>query len=332
MKNRIVFFILFIVSGFKAHSQHAQLRIEGTNGKFYLVHMVVAKENWYSIGRLFNLSPHEIASFNNMSFDKPLDVATQLNIPLNSANFDQKQIKIPGETLVPIYHVVEEKEWMFKLSSIYNDVPVISLEKWNNIKRDDLKPGADIIVGFLRVKTDLSPLALGISSNPSVASSSTDPANKTMKQTDVPAPAATSTSLYRAEPAKSSVTTVANTTTGPVTVSNANEKVNNYALSHSNGGFFSIDYSASGKSSSGEAGTFKSTSGWSDGKYYALMNGVAVGTIIRVASPNGKSIYAKVLGQLPDMKESIGLVIRISNAASAELGLGEGKFPVEIKY
>jgi hypothetical protein len=332
MKNRIVFFILFIVSGIKAHSQHAQLRIEGTNGKFYLVHVVVAKENWYSIGRLFNLSPHDVASFNNMSFDKPLEVATQLNIPLNSANFDQKQIKNPGETLVPIYHVVEEKEWMFKLSSIYNDVAVTNLEKWNNIKRDDLKPGTDLIVGFLRVKTDLSPLALGISSNPSVASSSTDPANKTLKQTDIPASTATSAPLYRSEPVKSPVTTVANTTAGPVAVNNANEKVNNYALSHSNSGFFSIDYTASGKSASGEAGTFKSTSGWSDGKYYALMNGVAVGTIVRVASANGKSIYAKVLGQLPDMKESTGLVIRISNAASAELGLGEGRFPVEIKY
>ena len=62
------------------------------------------------------------------------------------------------------------------------------------------------------------------------------------------------------------------------------------------------------------------------------MNSVAVGTIIRVSGLNGKTIYAKVLGQLPEMKESNGLIIRISNAASAELGLGEGKFPVEIKY
>ena len=87
-----------------------------------------------------------------------------------------------------------------------------------------------------------------------------------------------------------------------------------------------------GKTSSGQAGTFKSTSGWTDGKYYALMNGIPVGSIIRVSGTNGKMIYAKVLGQLPDMKESAGLLIRISNAASAELGLGEGKFPVEVKY
>ena len=96
-------------------------------------------------------------------------------------------------------------------------------------------------------------------------------------------------------------------TTTIVPVSNANEKVNNYAVTHSNGGFFSMDYAGSGKSASGSAGTFKSTSGWTDGKYYALMNGIPVGTIIRVSGLNGKTIYAKVLGQLPEMKESNGL-------------------------
>ena len=340
MKNRIAILICLIFSVFAGYAQFAQLRIEGTNGKFYLVHMVVAKENWYSIGRLFNLSPHDIASFNNMSFDKPLEVSAQLNIPLTSVNFDQKQIKGAGETLVPVYHVVEQKEWIFKISSIYNDVPVTSLEKWNKIKRDDVREGTDLIVGFLKVKTDLSPLAIGISSNPAVSAPVTDLANKTAKPTDVPAqtlnkPAAsTSSPLYRQELSKPVATTVSNTSSSTtiVPVSNANDKVNNYAASHSNGGFFSIDYTGSGKSASGQAGTFKSTSGWMDGKYYALMNAVLVGTIIRVSGSNGKTIYAKVLGQLPEMKESIGLIIRISNAASAELGLGEGKFLVEVKY
>jgi hypothetical protein len=32
------------------------------------------------------------------------------------------------------------------------------------------------------------------------------------------------------------------------------------------------------------------------------------------------------------MKESNGLITRISNAASAELGTGEGRFNVEVKY
>ena len=339
MKNRIALLICLLLCVFTGYSQN--LIIEGSAGHFYLNHTVVAKENWYSIGRLFNLPPHDIASFNNLPFDKPLEVYTALKIPLTPLNFDQKQVKSTGETLVPIYHVVQDKEWMFKISSIYNDVPVTSLEKWNKIKRDDLKEGTSLIVGFLKVKTDLSPLAVGISSNPVSGAAATDMTSKTSKPMDVPATATTYSSSTKTpasvsqspdKPVMATATSLSNSPASANAVSNTSEKVNNYALSHSNGGFFSADYSGTGKMASGIAGTFKSTSGWTDGKYYALMNAVPVGSIIRVAGTNGKTIYAKVLGQLPEMKESNGLLIRISNAASAELGLGEGKFPVEVKY
>jgi len=60
---------------------------------------------------------------------------------------------------------------------------------------------------------------------------------------------------------------------------------------------------------------------------------VAVGTIVKITDQAmGKSVYAKVLWQLPDMKESAGLTIRVSNAAAAELGEGEGRFSVGVSY
>ena len=63
------------------------------------------------------------------------------------------------------------------------------------------------------------------------------------------------------------------------------------------------------------------------------MNNISVGTIVKVSdSYTGKSVYAKVLGTLPDMKESVGLAIRISNAAASELGEGEGRFNVSVSY
>jgi hypothetical protein len=340
MKNRIAFIFCLIYAVSTGYSQSPQLKIEGTQGKFYLTHIVVAKENWYSIGRLFNCPPHDIASFNNMNFDKPLEVSTVLNIPLTSGNFDQKQLQTPGESLIPVYHEVGDKEWMYKISSIYNDVPVTNLEKWNKIKRDDVKKGTVLIVGYLKVKTDLSPLAMGISTNPVASPATADEQVKTVKNVDPSStqtgnkPAQASPTATNAQPpSKAAVIPASTTSTATaIPVSNPSERVNNYALTHSNGGFFSIDYTGTGKSSSGMAGTFKSTSGWTDGKYYALMNGITVGSIIRVTATNGKTVYAKVLGQLPDMKESAGLLIRISNAASAELGLGEGKYSVDVKY
>jgi hypothetical protein len=74
------------------------------------------------------------------------------------------------------------------------------------------------------------------------------------------------------------------------------------------------------KSENGQAAVFKSTSGWNDGKYYALMTNITPGTIVKVTNTiNNRSIYAKVLGEIPTGRESEGLIIRVSNAAAAEL-------------
>jgi hypothetical protein len=41
---------------------------------------------------------------------------------------------------------------------------------------------------------------------------------------------------------------------------------------------------------------FKTQSGWQDGKYYLLINGVEPGTIVKITNPsNSKTVYAKVL-------------------------------------
>ena len=327
MKNVFLLLLCVLLCGSFIRAQDLPVMIAGTTGKFFVSHTVVAKENWYSVGRLFNISPREIAPFNNLSIDKPLDIGQALKIPLTPGNFSQKEEKATDETLLPVYHQVQEKEWMFRLSAIYNDVSVANLEKWNKIKRDEVKPGMTLIVGYLRVKTALSPLAGAAPQKPVAVPSVTKqelPPIPPAKTKDVPVPDATVIKTNAAAPLPPVVTN--DNAGGPA-------RVNTYAADHSTGGFFSADYAGTGKSVSGVAATFKSTSGWNDGKYYALMNSVPVGAIIKISTgTNGKPIYAKVLGQLPDMKESTGLLIRISNAATAELGLGEGKFPVSVVY
>lgn len=101
-------------------------------------------------------------------------------------------------------------------------------------------------------------------------------------------------------------------------------------------GFFARVYSSDSDDkslaeNSGEAGTFKSTSGWQDKKYYVLMNNVEPGTILKVSAAD-KSIYAKVLGSLPDVKDDKNLLLRISNAAASYLGKIDPKFPVQVSY
>ena len=83
--------------------------------------------------------------------------------------------------------------------------------------------------------------------------------------------------------------------------------------------------------SSGEAGSFKTASGCEDKKYYILINGLLPGTIVRVTA-NNKSICAKVLTGLPEVKEDNGYLARLSNAAVSALGIETNKFAVTVNH
>jgi hypothetical protein len=82
----------------------------------------------------------------------------------------------------------------------------------------------------------------------------------------------------------------------------------------------------------GDAAIFKTISGGNDRKFYVLINEILPGTIVRIMAPNKKTICAKVLGPLPETKGAAGLIIRMSNAAAAALGMDDQRFLVSITY
>lgn len=306
-------------------SAQSKLAIQGSSPSLYLLHTVAAKENWYSIGRTYNQSPKEIAPFNNTTMDKPLAIGQKIKIPLTAANFSQDGTKAADEVFVPLYHTVQEKEWMFRISTNFNKVSPENIQKWNGVSNDQLKAGMQLIVGYLKVKQSQSALAsMGLKKIPATASAPVvvkeAKVEEPKKEEVVTAPPAKEEPV-KPEPVKEEARTE------PVTT-----LPNNPPASHKGGSFRKL-YVESGNATTGNAGVFKSTSGWNDGKYYALMNNVPIGTIVKVSfSSTNKTIYAKVLGQLPEMKESQGLTIRISDAAASELGVELNKFYVDVKY
>lgn len=377
LKINVLIVVLVLTAGMV---RAQQLKVQGTAPTQYLTHTVVAKENWYSIGRLYNISPKEIAPFNSTTMDKPLSIGQSIKIPLTT-NVSYDGSKAADEVFVPLYHTVQDKEWLYRISQSHNKVPVANLEKWNNITNDQVKPGMNLIVGYLKVKTGQSALAangtskiVAVTAEQPVAKTepapattapvtttapattppvtTTPPATTTPKETTIPATAKTEepkTTTPVEKPAEKPITTTPPASTPPATTTPATTTpatpapVNNTpaagpisptgSSASYKGGYFRSQYSESGKNSTGNAGIFRSTSGWKDGKYYALMNNVPTGTIVKITfSSTNKSVYAKVLGQLPDMKESVGLAIRLSDAAASELGAENGKFYVDVKY
>ncbi len=343
MKIRTIFFALLACISLSSAAQPS-LQVQGISPNLYLVHTVVSKDNWYSIGRLYNLSPKELAPFNDLPMDKPLEIGQQIRIPLKPDNFSQDNQKAADEVFVPVHYIVKEREWMYRISQNNNKVPIERLEQWNNVTNGDVKPGMELIVGYLKVKSAQSALAsqaASVRTTPAVAKA-TETTQKTTESVAQHKP-----EEKPIEQPKEKVTDVAKTEIPkvenkiedrPAAENKPAEKsdvkpIASQPQSDNKGGFFKNQYDETGKTAMGAAGVFRSTSGWQDGKYYALMNNIAVGTIIKVVNPsNGKTVYAKVLGSLPDMKESAGLTLRVSDAAATELGLAASKFPVSVKY
>ncbi|MFT3933581.1 MAG: LysM peptidoglycan-binding domain-containing protein [Chitinophagaceae bacterium] len=342
MKTKWLLIGLMLLTMQVAMAQSGDLQVQGTSPNLYLVHTVQAKENWYSVGRIYNISPKQLAPYNTLSLDKPLSVGQTLRVPLVAENFSQDGQKSADEVFVPVHHTIQEKEWFYRISVNYNKVPVETLEKWNNINKDQAKAGLNIIVGYLKVKTGQSALAahgqskivaaapsVTIGNVPDVKKADVKDEKKPADNIDATAKNNTPNNIPKTENKPVVAPAVDNT----VATNNNATPVANKVVTGGGKSYFKTQYEESGKSISGNAGIFKSTSGWGDGKFYALVNNVPVGTIVQVNNPvSGRAVFAKVLGNLPDMKESTGLVARLSDAAAAELNAAGGRFSVELRY
>ncbi len=291
----------------------------------YITHTVAAKESFSSIGRLYNINPRELAKYNNIDYDKGLALGQTLKIPDNgktkinvkaTTTAPVTEIKTPAKNITaatkgttPIYHTVAKKETLYHISQLYNKVPIANIKKWNNLTSDGVSEGARLIVGYANSPSTEEVITTPEVSKPVVKS-------EPVKQPEQPKVTPV------AEPVKTpEVKSVVSAS--PVTGKN------------SDGGFFKSAYvKSSGKSEeTGTAGIFKSTSGWEDGKYYCLHNSATAGSIVKITNPaTQKSVYARVLDVMPDLKQNEGLILRISNAAAEELGAGSGNFECVVTY
>ena len=61
------------------------------------------------------------------------------------------------------------------------------------------------------------------------------------------------------------------------------------------------------------------------------MNDVPPGAIVKIIAAD-KTVFAKVLWRLDNMKDNEGLEFRISDAAASALGITNGKFNLSVVY
>jgi LysM repeat protein len=302
----------------------AQLQVQSNARGLYVKHTVAPKENFYSIGRLYSISPKDIAAFNSVDMAHGLSIGQLIMIPLNGSNFSQTDKK--G---LPVFYVVGSNEGLLKVSQKNNNVLLSNLREWNKLNSDALSTGQKLIVGYVNAtgqpasivaKTE-APKQEPVVSKPA-------PQQTAQPKTEVaekkPEPVAEKPIVTETKKPQASVATTTNVS----------------SVAASGAGYFKGQYDQQSKKNSSNkdvtvtSGIFKTASGWQDAKYYALMDDVEPGTIIRVINPdNNKAVFAKVLGEMSGIRQNQGLEVRISNAAASALNVSEtDKFIVKVNY
>ena len=124
MKKLVLSFLFLVFAAYSLHAQKADLFLKSSDKGLYLEHKVVPKESFYSVGRLYNVSPRSIASFNKLDLNKGLFIDQKIRIPLTDTNFIQN-----GNKGTAVYYKVKDKDDLSKVSVNNNNVSITNLKQ-----------------------------------------------------------------------------------------------------------------------------------------------------------------------------------------------------------
>ncbi|NOT52457.1 MAG: LysM peptidoglycan-binding domain-containing protein [Chitinophagaceae bacterium] len=316
MSTRFFFFLVLIFSVQFLQAQKADLVVKSSDKGLYLEHKVAPKESFYALGRLYNVSPKSLASYNKLDMNKGLQIDQKIRIPLSDSNFTQQ-----GGSGTPVYYKPTDKEGLTTVSNKHNGVDIANLTWWNGLTTNEVKKDTKIIIGFLQSK-EMKSITIKGSPDPGVIVA---PVALTEKEKEGEEKEAEAELKAEKKEEKKDPPTVVKEEKKPLLPGN---------------GYFKKDFEQQvkiipvSKDETVTSGIFKTTSGWTDAKYYLLIDKVAPGTIVKVINPsNNKSIYAKVLGEMAGIRQNEGYNIRISNAGAAALEVTEeDKFIVKVNF
>jgi LysM repeat protein len=151
---RKIYLFLIVLLPFVAFSQQP-LTIKGIHPNFYVVHTVSPNETYASIAKLYNLSPTQVANYNDLSLHNGKVYARTLNIPLTIQNFIQRGATLRNEVLVPVNYVLNPNETVTHVLARFK-VSVQALKQMNGLTDQQLNRQDELTVGHLLVKPEVA--------------------------------------------------------------------------------------------------------------------------------------------------------------------------------
>lgn len=237
----------------------------------------------------------------------------------------------PGEWIA---HTVKSGESLFLLAKQYGS-SIEELIQWNALRSNNLKVGQSIKVGRATQSTVTIPT---VGETVPTASESVPTAGESVPsaggsvpsggRTKTPASSSTQSTTSPTRSSRPAAASTSSTSTSPTTAApssaTASTTTETTSAPNTSGGF-------SNNKETGLAELIPNTSG--NKKYLVLHRTAPVGSVIRVKNEeNDLTIFARVVGVLPETGDNAKLLIKLSQAAFDQLKGVNQRFPVEILY
>ncbi len=317
---KVVKISLFLLGSIVAFSSGAQ------NGGKMITHIIKPGETISSLSRIYHVKKDDIFKLNNLNDRTVLHIGQKIIVPTGKSTptivatpTPVVTNKVPTQNFDKNKHLVVSGDNLSRIAKQYK-VSEQQLKDWNGLKNDVIKAGSYLIVSNNN-GTEIQP-TVKLEVKPVIKE--TKPAVVEVKPVVVEP-------IKKVEPVVVATPTVKPVVTEQPTIKEVKPQTNTIKTPSQVNDFFEKQFVSSQNSVEGLSGTFKTIAGWQDKKYYVLLSNVQSGSIVKV-SANNKTVYAKVLGPLPNIKEDNNLALRVSNATAAALGATENKFNAKVEF
>jgi len=302
MKNRLLLLLLCCIS-LCAKAQDT-LWVKQKEDMPYLIHRVKSGETLFILSKRYSVPPAVLADVNRVSYQDGLPEGSKFRIPIDDYNFIRIESVVKSK---PVFYRAGDEDDLRSISRMMG-VSQSAIQRWNHRNTPDIATGDILQVGWVAYDAAQKPFAKpdttrsqAIAAHPGT----TFPARPMMHDTVKPAP----------KPALAEK----DTTTEMVSAFEAlyEKQVQGVSTNEESGAavFYPLRTQAA------------------PGVYYAFHNTAGKGTILSITNPaNGKTVYAKVIGTIPNLKEYHNSIVGLSGNAVSALGARERRMFCKIKY
>ncbi|MBS1588161.1 MAG: LysM peptidoglycan-binding domain-containing protein [Bacteroidetes bacterium] len=303
MRRILLFYTSLLISFYSFAQKKDSLFVIPDHGGMSIEYIAKTGETVFSIARKFHVPPAILTDANDFSFQQNLSNGTRVIVPLGAYNLLNAE-PVNNEAQ-PYYYRITSEVKPSKIAK-YTSASWVTVQRWNHLTTSDLKMGQTLLLGW--VMYDATPMTL-----PKPTPETTR--LKVVEEDMNPRTKKTSEVVY-VKPVSDSAKP------NPDTVSEGEQLF----LSQTNQGGSVFE-------EKGTAAFFKRAGRSTNGIYFAFHNNARRGAILKIFSPvSGKTIYAKVIGTVPNTAVFHNALIGISSDARIALGARSNKLWCEVSY